>query len=123
MSTSLRVLIVDDAAFMRYMIRNILTGLGHQIIGEACNGEEACAMYDDLKPDLTTLDLIMPKKTGLEALRDIRAKHPAAKVMIMSAVDQKQPLMEALKLGAVDYLVKPFEAEKVKSALDRLVAA
>lgn len=115
-----RVLIVDDAAFMRYMIKGILTKLGFEIAGEACNGEEACEMFDRLSPDLMTLDLIMPKKTGLEALRDIRAKHPSAKVVVMSAVDQRQPLMEALKLGAADYLVKPFEEDRVRDSLNRL---
>lgn len=115
-----KVLIVDDAAFMRYMIRGILTRLGFEIAGEACNGEEACALYDTLAPDLVTLDLIMPKKTGLETLRDIRARHPAAKVVVMSAVDQRQPLMEALKLGAVDYLVKPFDEDRVRDSLSRL---
>ncbi|GMU81126.1 MAG: hypothetical protein AMXMBFR47_09970 [Planctomycetota bacterium] len=115
-----RVLIVDDAAFMRYMIRNILTKLGYEIAGEACNGEEACELYDRLTPDLMTLDLIMPRKTGLEALRDIRAKHPGARVIVMSAVDQRQPLMEALKLGAADYLVKPFEEDRVRDSLSRL---
>ncbi|MBI5862914.1 MAG: response regulator [Planctomycetes bacterium] len=118
-----RVLIVDDAAFMRHMIRKILGELGWEIAGEAADGEQACQMFDQLHPDLMTLDLIMPKKTGLEALRDIRGKHPQARVVVMTAVDQKQPVMDALKLGAVDYVVKPFDSEQVKQTLGRLFAA
>jgi two-component system chemotaxis response regulator CheY len=117
---SMRVLIVDDAAFMRFMIKGILTGLGHEIVGEACDGEEACAKYEQLKPDFVTLDLIMPKKGGLDTLRDIRAKDPRAKVIVISAVEQRQPLMEAMKLGASDYLVKPFENDRVVEAIGRM---
>ena len=119
---ALRVLVVDDAAFMRLLIKKILTELGHEVIGEAGDGEEACEMYDTLRPDLTTLDLIMPKKGGLDALRDIRAKHPRAQIIIISAIDQRQPLLDAVKLGASDFLVKPFERERVEQALNRVVA-
>lgn len=119
---SLRILVVDDAAFMRFLIKGILTDLGHQVVGEAADGEQACTMYDQLNPDLVTLDLIMPKKTGMEALRDIRGSHPNAKVIVISAVEQRQPLMDALKLGAVDYLVKPFEKDRVAEALTRVMA-
>ncbi len=119
---SIRVLVVDDAAFMRFMIKDILVRLGHQVVGEAANGEDACAMYDQLTPDLVTLDLIMPKKGGLDALRDIRQKHPKAKIVVISAVEQRQPLMDALKLGATDYLVKPFEKDRVVEAINRAMA-
>ncbi|MFO0839660.1 MAG: response regulator [Phycisphaerae bacterium] len=119
---SLRVLIVDDAAFMRFLIKDILVKLGHQVVGEAGDGEQACAMYDSLQPDLVTLDLIMPKKSGLDALRDIRQKHPKARVVVISAVEQRQPLMDALKLGATDYLVKPFEKDRVVEAIGRATA-
>lgn len=119
---SMRVLIVDDAAFMRFMIKGILTGLGHEIVGEAGDGEEACRKYDELKPDLVTMDLIMPRKGGLDALRDIRAKDPKARVVVISAVEQRQSLMDALKLGATDYLVKPFDKDRVVEALGRVCA-
>ncbi len=116
----MRVLVVDDAAFMRFMIKTILKGMGHDVVGEASDGEEACALYDQLKPDLVTLDLIMPKKGGLDALKDIRAKHPQAKVVVISAVEQRQPFMEALRLGAIDYLVKPFEKDRVIETIGRV---
>ena len=119
---SKRVLVVDDAAFMRHMIKTILTDLGHEIVGEACDGEEACRMYDELKPQLVTMDLIMPKKGGLDALREICAKDPNAKVVVISAIDQRGPLMDALKAGAADYLVKPFEKERVEEAVNRVLA-
>ena len=83
---------------------------------------EACEKYDALSPDLVTLDLVMPKKGGLEALKDIREKDPNAKVVVISAIDQRQPLMDALKLGAADYVVKPFEKERVEQAINRVIA-
>ncbi len=119
---STRVLIVDDAAFMRHMIKCILTGMGTEIVGEAADGEQACQMYEELHPDLVTLDLVMPKKGGLETLKDIRDKDPSAKVVVISAIDQRQPLMDALKMGAVDYVVKPFEKDRVEEAINRVIA-
>ena len=117
-----RVLVVDDAVFMRHMIKNILTDMGCEVVGEAADGVEACEKYDALSPDLVTLDLVMPKKGGLEALKDIREKDPNAKVVVISAIDQRQPLMDALKLGAADYVVKPFEKERVEQAINRVIA-
>jgi two-component system chemotaxis response regulator CheY len=119
---AMKVLVVDDAAFMRFMIKSILKGMGHEVVGEAGDGEEACTMYDELHPDLVTLDLIMPKKGGLDALKDIRAKHPQAKVVVISAVEQRQPFMDALRLGAMDYLVKPFEKDRVIETINRVTA-
>lgn len=119
---SARILVVDDAAFMRHMIKNILVGLGHQIVGEACDGNEACQKYEELHPDMVTLDLVMPNKGGLAALEDIRKADPTAKVVVISAIDQRQPLMEALKLGAADYVVKPFEKDRVEEAINRVLA-
>lgn len=117
-----KVLVVDDAAFMRHMIKGILTDIGCEVVDEAVDGEDACAKYEATKPDLVTMDLIMPKKGGLDALKDIRAGDPNAKVIVISAIDQRQPLMEALKHGAVDYVVKPFEKERVQEAINRVVA-
>ena len=119
---SSRVLVVDDALFMRHMIKKILTDMGHEVVGEAADGIEACELYESLKPDLVTLDLVMPNKGGLEALSEIRDKDPNAKVVVISALDQRQPLMEALKLGAADYVVKPFEKERVEEAIKRVTA-
>ena len=117
-----KVLVVDDAVFMRHMIKTILTDFGCEVVGEASDGDEACTRYQELKPDIVTLDLIMPNKGGLEALRDIRGADPTAKVVIVSAVEQRQPLMDALKLGAIDYVVKPFEKARIKQAINRVVA-
>lgn len=115
----MRVLIVDDAKFMRMMIKNILAEVGCEVVGEACDGEEAHEMYKDLAPDLVTMDLVMPKLGGIDALRRIRRDDENAKVIMISAIDQREPLMEALKLGAIDYIVKPFEKERVEEAMQR----
>lgn len=117
-----KVLVVDDAAFMRHLIKRILTGMGCEIVGEAADGEEAYVKYLDLKPDMVTLDLVMPKKGGLDALKQIRATDPKAKVVVISAIEQREPLMDALKHGAVDYVVKPFEKERVEEAINRVMA-
>ncbi len=118
-----RVLIVDDAAFMRHLIKGIITSLGHEVVGEAGDGVEACKMYSELHPDMVTLDLVMPNKGGLDALKDIREGDPHARVLIVSALDQRQPLMDALRLGAVDYIVKPFEKDRVEQAVKRALPA
>jgi len=108
---------------MRHMIKNILVGLGYEIVGEACDGREATKMYRELSPDLVTMDIVMPNLGGIEALKEIRAEDPKAKVVMISALDQREPLMEALKLGAVDYVVKPFEKERVAEAIARMGTA
>jgi two-component system chemotaxis response regulator CheY len=118
-----RVLIVDDAAFMRHLIKDIITSMGHEVVGEAGDGFEACTKYAELHPDMVTLDLVMPNKGGLDTLKDIRGEDPHAKVLIVSALDQRQPLMEALRLGAVDYIVKPFDKDRVEQAIKRALPA
>jgi len=117
-----RVLVVDDAKFMRHMIKNILVQMGWEVVGEAADGEEAISMFNDLKPDVVTLDIVMPKASGIDALKAIRTSDPNAKCVMISAIDQREPLMEALKLGAADYVVKPFEKERVEEAMQRVVA-
>ncbi len=117
-----RVLVVDDAMFMRHMIKGILTGMGHEIVGEAADGVEACQKYEELHPDMVTLDLVMPNMGGLDALKEIRAKDPKAKVVVISALDQRQSLMDALKQGATDYVVKPFDKDRVEEAIKRVTA-
>jgi two-component system chemotaxis response regulator CheY len=117
-----RVLDVDDAIFMRHMIKGILNGMGCEVVGEAADGDEACVKYQALKPDMVTMDLVMPNKGGLDALKEIRAGDPAAKIVVISAIDQRQPLLDALKHGAVDYVVKPFEKDRVEEAIGRVVS-
>jgi two-component system chemotaxis response regulator CheY len=117
-----RVLVVDDAAFMRKMVTDALTKGGHQVVGEAGNGVEAISQYQALKPDLVTLDITMPEKDGLAALADIRAADPSAKVVMCSALGQESKVLEAIKLGAKDFVVKPFQPDRVIEAVGKALA-
>jgi len=110
-----RVLVVDDALIMRMRIKEIALDAGWEIAGEATNGEEGLSMYRALSPDLTTLDIVMPKLDGVSVLRQIRAENPAARVVMVSAVDQKGKLTECIRLGALDFIVKPFDKARLKS--------
>jgi two-component system, chemotaxis family, chemotaxis protein CheY len=114
-----RILVVDDAAFMRKMVTDALTKGGHEVIGEAGNGTEAVVQYQSLKPDLTTLDITMPEKDGLSALKDIMAMDPSAKVIMCSALGQESKVLESIKLGAKDFVVKPFQADRVLDAVGK----
>ena len=114
-----RVLVVDDAAFMRKMVSDALAKGGHEVVGEAGNGVEAVARYQELKPDLMTLDITMPEKDGLTALAEIVAADPAARVVMCSALGQEAKVLEAIKLGAKDFVVKPFQQDRVLAALDK----
>jgi len=106
------VLVVDDAAFMRMMIRDILTKEGYTI-HEAVNGRDAVEKYDELRPDLVTMDITMPEMSGLEALKSIREHNSRARVLMVSAMGQQKMIVEALEAGAMDFLVKPFQPIKV----------
>jgi two-component system chemotaxis response regulator CheY len=117
-----RVLVVDDAAFMRKMVSDALTKGGHEVVGEAGNGVEAIAQYQALKPDLMTLDITMPEKDGLAALADIMAANPSAKVVMCSALGQESKVLEAIKLGAKDFVVKPFQPDRVIDAVGKALA-
>ena len=110
-----RVLIVDDALIMRMRIKEIAHDAGWEIAGEAANGEEGLALYRALRPDLMTLDIVMPKMDGVAVLRQIREEDPHAKIVMVSAVDQKHKLTECIRLGAVDFIVKPFDKARLKS--------
>lgn len=112
-------LIVDDAAIMRMRLREILQG-SCEIVGEACDGEEAVTLYDQLKPDFVTLDISMPRTNGMDALKRLIGNHPDAKIVIVSAVGQKRMVIEALALGAADFVIKPFEPDRVLKAISRL---
>ena len=117
-----RILVVDDAAFMRKVLTDALTGGGHEVVGEAANGDEAVARFNDVHPDLTTLDITMPETDGLEALREILAHDPGAKVVMCSALGAEDKVLEAIKLGAKDFVVKPFNATRVLEAIDKALA-
>ena len=114
-----RILIVDDAVFMRVMLRPILESNGFEIAGEACNGREAVELYEELKPDVVTMDMVMPEMGGMEALQIIRGRNPNAKIVIVSAVDQRENLLEAIRSGATEYIVKPFNEPRVLKAINR----
>jgi two-component system, chemotaxis family, chemotaxis protein CheY len=114
-----RVLVVDDAAFMRKMVSDALTGGGHEIVGEAANGAEAVQRFQELRPDIMTLDITMPEKDGLTALKEIIAVDPSAKVVMCSALGQESKVLESIKLGAKDFVVKPFQVDRVLSAVEK----
>ncbi len=114
-----RVLITDDAAFMRMMIKNILTQNGHEVVGEAANGVEAVDQYSALKPDITTMDITMPEKDGIQALKDILVADPGARVVMCSALGQEAKVIESIRAGAKDFIVKPFQQDRVLSAIEK----
>jgi two-component system chemotaxis response regulator CheY len=117
-----RVLVVDDAAFMRKLLTDALTSGGHEVVGEAGNGNEAVAQWQELRPELTTLDITMPEKDGLQALSEIMAIDPSAKVIMCSALGQEGKVLEAVRLGAKDFVVKPFQPPRVLEAVDKALA-
>jgi two-component system chemotaxis response regulator CheY len=114
-----RVLVVDDAAFMRKLLTDALTNGGHEVVGEAGNGVEAVARWQELRPELTTLDITMPEKDGLSALAEIMAIDPSAKIIMCSALGQEGTVLEAVKLGAKDFVVKPFQPPRVLEAVEK----
>lgn len=107
------VLIVDDALFMRMMIKNILSKDGFEVVGEAENGVEAVKKYAELRPDLVTMDIVMPEMDGIEAVRNIIKIDPRARVLMCSAMGQQPLVVEALEAGAKDFIIKPFQPAKV----------
>jgi len=116
------LLTIDDAAIIREMIKDTAGAAGWNIVGEACDGREGFEQYRRLRPDAVTLDLVMPEYDGLFALREIRALDPQAKVVVVSALDQKSILKEAFKAGASDFLVKPFQRSMLVETLEQLIA-
>jgi two-component system, chemotaxis family, chemotaxis protein CheY len=117
-----RVLVVDDAAFMRKMVSDALTKGGHEVVGEAGNGIEAVERFQELQPEVMTLDITMPEKDGLAALRDIMQLEPTARVIMCSALGQESKVLESIKLGAKDFVVKPFQADRVLEAVGKALA-
>ena len=117
-----RILIVDDALIMRRRIRDVAEQAGWKVAGEAKNGEEAVDIYEQSKPDLVTLDIVMPKLDGVSALRRIVEIDPQARIIMVSAVDQKEKLAECIQAGAIDFIVKPFEKLALQSILEKYLA-
>ena len=115
-----KVLVVDDAKVIRMVIKRLLTQHGYQIVGEAGNGREAFEKYKELRPDAVTMDIIMPEVDGIQGLKDILAFDKQAKVIMISAIDQRDSLTDAIRNGATDYVVKPFEDDRMISTLKNI---
>ena len=118
---AVRVLVVDDAAFMRMMIKDILTKNGYEVVGEAENGMKALEKYQELKPDLVTMDITMPEMDGISAVKEIKKVDKNAKIVMCSAMGQQAMVIEAIQAGARDFIVKPFQADRVLAAVRKAV--
>ena len=116
-----KILIVDDAAFMRMMIKDVLTKNGFEVIGEAENGKVAIEKYKELSPDLVIMDITMPEMNGIDSLKGIKAANSAAKVIMCSAMGQQAMVIEAIQSGAKDFIVKPFQADRVCEAVRKVL--
>ncbi|WP_034444134.1 response regulator [Butyrivibrio sp. AE2032] len=117
-----RVLVVDDSRTSRRVLKDILDKAGYEVTGEAINGKEAVELYDRLLPDVVTMDITMPEMDGIEALKQIRKAHPDAVIIMVTAAGQKEKMMEAVKLGAAEFVAKPFVEETVLEALEHVAA-
>ena len=115
------ILICDDAAFMRMMIKDILTKNGYNVVGEAENGAKGVEKYNELKPDLVLMDITMPEMDGIAALKAIKANDPGASVIMCSAMGQQAMVIESIQSGAKDFIVKPFQADRVLEAVKKVV--
>ena len=115
------VLVCDDAAFMRMMIKDILSKNGYNIAGEAENGAKAVEKYNELKPDLVLMDITMPEMDGIQALKAIKQGDPNATVIMCSAMGQQAMVIESIQAGAKDFIVKPFQADRVLEAVRKAV--
>lgn len=116
-----KVLVVDDASFMRMMIRDILTKNGYEVAGEAENGKAAIEKCKELQPDVVTLDITMPEMDGIQALKGIREVAPNTKVIMCSAMGQQAMVIEAIQAGARDFIVKPFQPDRVLEAINKVL--
>ncbi len=117
-----RVLIVDDASFMRMMIKDILTKNGFEVLGEAENGLKAVEKYKELNPDLVIMDITMPEMDGIQAVKEIKKINGDAKIVMCSAMGQQAMVIEAIQAGAKDFIVKPFQADRVIEAVKKVLS-
>ena len=118
---AIRVMVVDDALFMRNILKDIFVRHGYEVVAEAENGDTALQLYQESNPDLVTMDIVMPKKSGIEALQEIMAADPEAHVVMVSALGQDTLVLEAVEAGARDFIVKPFKEDKVLETVRRVV--
>ena len=116
------ILVVDDAAFMRLNLRNILGEFGHEVVGEAENGKQAVEKYKDLEPDLVTLDITMPEMDGIEAAAKLKEIDKDVKMIMCSAIGQQAMVIKAIEAGAKDFIVKPFNQDRIKEAIEKALA-
>lgn len=114
-----RIMLVDDSHFIKSIIQNIITTCGHAVIGEASNGAEAIALYPKLQPDLVFMDITMPEMTGIHATQEILKLDADARIVMCSAMGQNLMIKEALQVGAKDFIVKPFQNEKIKEVIEK----
>ena len=118
-----KILIADDAAFMRMMLKKILEEGGFEVVAEAENGAQAIEKYKELKPDLVISDMVMPEKGGIDVIKEVLAEAPEANVLICSAIGQQALVIEAIQAGAKDYIVKPFEQANVLETVNKILGS
>ncbi|MCM3130995.1 MULTISPECIES: response regulator [unclassified Paenibacillus] len=116
-----KVLVTDDAVFMRMIVKEILIKGGHEVIAEASNGVEAVAQYHLHKPDIVTMDITMPEMDGIQAVKEIKKSFPEAKIIMCSAMGQQAMVIKAIQSGANDFVVKPFQADRVLESVDKVL--
>ncbi|MGM8213212.1 response regulator [Virgibacillus sp. W0430] len=114
-----KILVTDDAAFMRMQLKDILTKLGHEVVAEAANGIEAIDKFKETTPDLITMDITMPEMNGVEAVKEIKKLNTDVKIIMCSAMGQQGMVVDAIQAGAMDFIVKPFTEDRIKEALDK----
>lgn len=114
-----KILVTDDAAFMRMQLKDNLTKLGHEVVGEAENGRDAIEKCQELNPDLITMDITMPEMSGVEAVKVIRKTNPDMKIIMCSAMGQQSMVLDAIQAGATDFIVKPFNEDRIEEALNK----
>lgn len=117
-----KIMIVDDAAFMRMMIKDILTKNGYEVVAEAADGAQVVEKYKELQPDLVTMDITMPEMDGIAALKEIKKLNSNAKVIMCSAMGQQAMVIDAIQAGAKDFIVKPFQADRVLEAIGKTLS-
>lgn len=117
-----RIMITDDALFMRVTLKNILTSHGFEVAAEATNGQEAVNLYANCKPDAVLMDITMPTMDGITAARTIKSNHPNAKIIMCTAMGQKNMVIEAIQAGASDFIVKPFQPERVVDSINKILS-
>ena len=115
------ILLVDDAAFMRMLLKDILVKNGYEVLGEAENGLKAVEKYKELNPDLVIMDITMPEMDGIEAVKEIKKINPSAAVIMCSAMGQQSMVIEAIQSGAKDFIVKPFQADRIIEAVRKVI--